>query len=368
MEKLPGLNPVKNTFKLLLTAAVSIAVLTAAAAAQSPPGPGKPTIPKPAKLFQSDDILQIELAMNVKTVRKDIKEKRSYHPAALSYTNANGQPVTINLKVKTRGVFRRDPRICDFPPLLLNFDDKEIKNTVFRGQNKLKLVTHCKRKINYFDDFVAHEYLVYKLYSLFSDKCFHVRLAEITYVNPGGNRQTRLGFFIEDDKKMAKRLNCNRIQNRWGYHLIAKMPIRDQVLLALFQFMVGNTDWSTPLEHNVQLLVHKDYQTIYAVPYDFDITGIINPDYALPDPKLHIKSMREREYRGFCSNLGKLEQAIAIFKSKKREIFQLYESFPYLKEKYKKSARRYLNDFFEIIDNPRRLKNQIIDKCRKVPK
>lgn len=359
---------IKSTIQLMLTTAVSIAVLTAAAAAQPAPNSPDPLKKDPPELFDREDILKLELSMDIKKIRRDVKKKRSYHPAVLTYKDDSGQPVTLNLKVRARGVFRRDPRICDFPPLMLNFRDKDIKGSIFRGQNKIKMVTHCKRRINYFDEFVAHEYLVYKLYSLFSDKSFRVRLAEITYVNPAvkGAGHTRLGFFIEDDKKMAKRLGCKRIQNRWGYHLMAKMPIRDQLILDLFQFMIGNTDWSSPLEHNVQLMLHNEYQTIYAVPYDFDITGIVNPYYATPDPKLRIKSVRKRQYRGFCSNLGKLDEVIAIFKSKKSDLYALYENFPHLKGKYKKSARRYLDEFFQIISDPSRLKKQVIDNCRKV--
>ena len=66
---------------------------------------------------------------------------------------------------------------------------------------------------------------------------------------------------------------------------------------ALFQFLLGNTDFSTAYQHNGKLLyVNKE---IIPLPYDFDMTGWVNPSYATVNTTLGISSVQDRIYRGF---------------------------------------------------------------------
>jgi hypothetical protein len=81
---------------------------------------------KSPALFETDETLELTLVQNIKVLKKDIKEDRSYHPAQLSYIDHNNQEVTLNVSVKTRGKSRRNPRLCDSPPLAVKFNPKEI--------------------------------------------------------------------------------------------------------------------------------------------------------------------------------------------------------------------------------------------------
>ena len=69
--------------------------------------------------------------------------------------------------------------------------------------------------------------------------------------------------------------------------------------------MIGNTDWSVPNQHNCKVLSgmnieHSDLGTI--VPYDFDYSGLVDADYAVPYEGLALESVRERRYRRNLQN------------------------------------------------------------------
>ncbi|NIP93601.1 MAG: hypothetical protein GWN18_19895, partial [Thermoplasmata archaeon] len=70
---------------------------------------------------------------------------------------------------------------CEFPPLRLNFKKGQLDETLFDGQDKVKLVTHCRNGDRY-EQNVVKEYLVYRLYNVLTPLGFQVRMAHITYV------------------------------------------------------------------------------------------------------------------------------------------------------------------------------------------
>jgi hypothetical protein len=321
---------------------------------------------KPLSLFDTDEVFEMTVTTDLKTLRKDIKKERSYHPGRLSYLDSQNREISLNIQIRTRGHSRRNPRACDFPPLRIKFLESEARDTIFREQAKLKLVTHCQTKIKAFQGYVLQEYLCYKLYNILTDKSFRVRLARVTYVDSQGKSKpySSYAFFIENEKKMAQRIRGKIIQNTGGLRILSKM--KNRVLHAVFQFMIGNTDFSAPFEHNVKI-VASDYEDVFfPVPYDFDLAGIIETHYAKPDPKLRhkIKSVRERLYRGFCGSETQLNFAFAHFNKNKEKIYALYTNFPLLKSKVKKRIIRYLDEFYKIIDNPRLVKRYFLENCR----
>ena len=165
----------KSTIRFFLTLAAVLALISYS---------NSPLFPEaPPTLFDSDEILELTLTTDIKTVQKDIKEVRSCHPAQLSYIDHQNRKVSLNVEVKTRGHFRRNPKICDSPPLQIKFKPAETRNTIFREQTSLKMVTHCKKRIKAFDNYVVQEYLIYKLYNILTERSFRARLARLTYVD-----------------------------------------------------------------------------------------------------------------------------------------------------------------------------------------
>jgi hypothetical protein len=323
-------------------------------------------------LFGSHNLLEIKLNYDITATKKDIKGKSSYRAAQFTFKASDNKEYSFPVKLKTRGHFRKNPRVCDSPPLLIRFTQTTTQGTLFAKQKKLKLVTHCKKNIKIFNHYVIKEYLIYRIYNILTPWSFQARLVRVTYTDSKRKAKpvTRFGILLENEHKMAKRLKGKVIHNRWGYHVLTKVPTHNRLLHAVFQFMIGHTDWSVPGEHNLKLVETKDKQHIFPVPYDFDLTGFVNAHYAQPDPKFKamINSIRDRLYRGFYMPIDSFTPVFATFKEKKELIYALLTNHPYLKATLKNRAIKYLDTFYKILDNPRQIKKHFIDTIRRKKK
>ncbi|PKV76399.1 hypothetical protein [Pontibacter ramchanderi] len=312
---------------------------------------------KPQDLFSEDSLLKFTLVVNYQRLLKDRGEERNYHTATLSYVDSAGTAVQVPLRVMVRGNRRRDVTVCRFPPLMLNLIRKEMpKGTVFEGQNKLKLVTHCID-----DDYVLREYLVYKVYNLLAEESFRVRLCQVTYADSVGRRkeEVRFAFLIEDDKSMAKRTNMKLIPEE---RRIA-MDYLDQkamARLALFQYMIGNTDWSVPYRHNIDLLAPDSLSAPIPVPFDFDYAGIVGTPYAVPPPELGLASVKQRLYRAYSFPENVHRETVNIFNSFRTPIYAVYRQCEPLSKSGLRQSLSYLDGFYDIINHPRKFEREIV--------
>lgn len=317
----------------------------------------------PTPLFQSDEPLFLTLSMDIKTVFRDIKEKES-HPAEVSYTDPEGKVINLPIKIKLRGNFRKDPVNCDFPPLRLNFSSITVKNTIFRGQDKVKLVTHCRSRKDLYEQNVLKEYLAYKLYNLFTDRSYLVRLVNLTYADTEGKVDTleKMAFLLEPNQQMARRNDCEllRVKN------IPQERTNRQMMdvLSVFQFMIGNTDWSVAAMHNVVFLKEDPKALPIVVPYDFDWCGLVNAPYAVPAENLPIESVSTRLFRGFCRPDAELQLTLDEFRLRREEIYQACNNMPFLAEKDLKKILKYMDQFFKTIDNPSASEVAFHQNCR----
>lgn len=322
-------------------------------------------------LFTEEAVLPLTVTVDMRALLRDVDDERKEHAATLTYPTASGEEVMLDLKVRTRGHFRRDPKNCDLPPLRFNFKKKQVRETVFEGQNKLKVVVPCQRRWGAYEDFLLKEYLVYKTYNLITDKSFRVRLAEITFVDGEAKRDpfTKYAFFIESDKELAQRLDQRVLEDRVVYQ--KQVAVDDMALLSVFQYLIGNTDWSVPGNHNVRLLqsdLDEDPFTpkpgIVAVPYDFDWSGFVDARYAEPNPRLGIYSVRERIYRGVCQPEEALQPVFVHLNTQRADIEALYRDFEPLSTKTRKKALGYLNGFYKTINRPKAARRAFVEACR----
>ncbi|MCJ8164876.1 hypothetical protein MKJ04_08470 [Pontibacter sp. E15-1] len=307
-------------------------------------------------LYRSEEILEFQLNLNYKDLLDDRGEDPGYHQGTLTYTDATRGPVSVNLKVKVRGNHRRNPLICRFPPLLLNFSRKTTSQTVFEHVNKVKLVTHCLQ-----EEYVLREYQVYKLYNVLTDKSFRVRLCRVRYEDLEGKRksETRYAFLIEDDDEMAQRHNGVIVPKA----LAIGMQGTDQgtmAQLAIFQYMIGNTDWSVPYRHNIKLLSLDSLAPPHPVPYDFDFNGMVDPPYAVPPPELGIATVQQRLYRGYDFPEHVYAAVVQVFKARRRELYGVYRKRPLLSKSSQKRALRFLDSFYKTIDDPKDFERNIV--------
>jgi hypothetical protein len=155
------------------------------------------------------------------------------------------------------------------PPIMLNF---RLGNSPrLRSLKKLKLVCGCETS-NDDEQLIIKEYLAYKMYNLLTEKSFRVRLVKIKYEDTRGKIKpyTQFGFLLEDVDELAARNKCVEVE---GGQWLTESTDRDQMtLVAIFEYMIGNTDWSVPHYHNVKLmrLVSSPIAPPYVVPYDFN--------------------------------------------------------------------------------------------------
>lgn len=312
--------------------------------------PGQP-------LFDSDEMLRLTLVVDYQELLQDRGDERGYHQATLSYTDSSGANLALPLKVMVRGNRRRDPKVCRFPPLMLNFIRKAMpEGTIFGGVNKVKLVTHCVG-----DELVLREYLVYKVYNILTVQSYRVRLCQVTYQDSEGKRKTevRYGFMIEDDKEMAARNSAKLIPKK---HVVRMERNDTQAMarLALFQYMIGNTDWSVPFRHNIDIISKDSLTRPIPVPFDFDYAGMVDAPYATPPPELGIATVKQRLYRGYGFPESTHRELINTFNSYRTPIYALYRQCEPLSKSGLKQSLRYLDNFYEVLNNPRRYEREIV--------
>jgi hypothetical protein len=318
-----------------------------------------------APLFASHEPLAVTLRTDISKIR-DERSVEEEVEGTLTYDGPDGAEVTLPVQVRARGNFRREKRNCNFPPLRIDVAGKEAKGTLFEGQDKLKLATPCQDGREQFQQYILQEYLVYRVYQLLTPVGFRVRLVTITYEDPDGgyDPRTLTAFLIESDEQMAAR-NRGLAQEYTQFHPAAMEPEQD-ALVALFQYMIGNTDFSTAFFHNAVLIRGEDGQFLI-VPYDFDWSGVVDARYAFPDARLPITDVRQRVFRGFCRDNVDQAALAKRFNDQREAIRGLYEGMPGLEEGVKKRSLEYYDSFYEILNDPRRYEREIARACQPLP-
>jgi len=321
-------------------------------------------------LFQDHSIFRAVLTAPLSQVyAQRTQDVRIYFPGQWSYTNENGTTQRLDVGIRTRGIFRRGH--CKTPPLQLNFKKAQVKGTLFAGQNKLKMVVPCLLGPEATQNLVL-EYLAYRTFQILTDKSFGTRLIRLSYLDSDEKLTpwTDLVFVIEDDGDLAKRLDLQKI--KVASNQFHQLDSATTALAELFQFLIANNDYSVLAAregdnccHNTEILASKDDADVrFPVPYDFDFSGLVNAPYAAPPERLQIRSVRSRYFNGLCQRREVLDQAIAEIQSKRDEITALFENATELSANRRKRTLLFINQYFEILNNPEMLEEEIIGRCR----
>lgn len=137
--------------------------------------------------------------------------------------------------------------------------------------------------------------------------------------------------------------------------------------LAIFNYMVSNWDWSIPGQHNVKILLPISYAAgslAIAVPYDFDNTGIVNAEYAVPPPNVPIDNIRQRLFWGLRRSKEVYREDLGEFSNHKAKIYSVINDCPYLSKNSKKDITLFMDGFFDKLEKPRSLDNLLDDFLR----
>ncbi|MCU0399227.1 MAG: hypothetical protein MUC73_14135 [Cyclobacteriaceae bacterium] len=319
------------------------------------------TVGRAQELFDQDEVLRVKLNGPINEVLKDRGDDAQYHDLMLNYESPNGQTTTVPVRVRVRGNFRRLKSNCVYPPLMLNFSAESVKGTLFEHQDKMKLVMPCQG-----DKFVVREYLVYELYNLFTPRSFRARLIQVQFDDPAlksKNTEPFYGILLEEENQMAARNNMLSVE-RMLVRPEQTMP-EDFLTLAVFEYLIANTDWSVQYRQNIKLIATDTLSRTFTVPYDFDHAGIVGAPYAKPAPELMLSSVRERRYRGYClTEMKHFEKILDKFNELKESIYSVYTSNTLLDDNYKKSTVKFLDDFYRTINDPKKVKEEFQYPCR----
>jgi len=347
--------------KLTLTLVALVAITPGVLPAQD--SANAPKAPKPAKaLFAANTPLSITLTADFKATFKNrdtTKSKKEWFPATLSWVATPGDSGTLAVEIATRGHYRLKSGTCSFPGLRVRFPKDKTDNTIWKGQSTIKLGTHCKANPRYLQ-IPLQEFAVYRIYNVLTDSSFRARLASATYIDTGDANKTAAApaFFIEEDDDLARRVGAEGLKQTGA--MFTDLDPAIAAMLSLFEYMVGNTDWSLPFLHNIRLF--RLGITYVAAPYDFDWSGIVNAPYAFPDYRLGTRSVTDRLWRGPCVSNETLDQMVTFFNSRKAAIYEA-ASQQGLDPKLLKDTGQYLDEFFKTLNDAFKIQGEVRVKC-----
>jgi hypothetical protein len=318
-------------------------------------------------LFASDEPLQLTIEGPFREIAR-MNRKRPNFAGRLTYDEADGPKVALDLKLRIRGNSRLE--VCRFPPLRLDLVRRQLDGTVFAGQNRLKLATLCQQQAKY-RDYLGIEYSIYRMFNALSDHSFRVRWASVEYITTDYSRGepfTEPAFFIEAESEVAARHGMEVVElDRLG---LEQLDQRQMALLGLFQYVIGNTDWAglqgppnEPCCHNGKVIRSPD-DKLFLLPYDFDQSGLVDAEYAQPNAALPIRSVRQRMYRGYCYVNAEIDWAVARLNERRPGLERALLEGP-MSQGARDKALAYLSASFEIINDPGRRDKEIVGQCRK---
>ena len=318
-------------------------------------------------LFADDEILEVRLEGPLRMLQVERPDEIEA-PGKFTFSNADDPAVEFDVNIRTRGNYRRNTKVCDFPPLRLNFKKSQTKDTLFDKQDKLKLVTHCKGWSSDYEQTVLAEYLAYRVLSVLTDRSFGARLLRVTYAYTDSAREMQsYAILIEHMDRLEKRIGGKSVQTERAN--ILDIRPADLSLASVFHYFLGNTDFSpvgtAPDEdccHNQALLSSED-GLHYTVPYDFDLTGFVNARHAVVNPRFRLSSVRSRLYRGRCFNLPRLPATLDLFRANREEIEALVSNRPELVRSTRRRLERYIAAFYKTINDPKLVERNLVKKC-----
>jgi hypothetical protein len=319
-------------------------------------------------LFRSNEVLELRIAGPLDTLMKERPEEDEL-PGKATWATTDGASVTVQVDLRTRGNYRRQADVCPFAPVRLDFKKSEVQETLFDGQDKLKLVTHCKSKSKRSVQFLLREYAAYRMFNALTDLSFRVRLLRVTWENterPGEVFEAP-AFLIESEERLAKRVGLP----------YAALPSAGTDTLdpsytnlsSLFHYFIGNTDYSPVAGpkgkdccHNSTLFGALE-DGLFPVPYDFDMSGMVNADYASPNPRFSIRDVQSRLYRGRCPFNAHVVDSIAVFDLHRDALYGVLESVDGLADWSRRDMSRFMDKFYETTGDPDEVREHITGSC-----
>ena len=326
----------------------------------------------PDPLFADPRGMTLRIEGPLRELLRDDREDPEELDATMSWRTPDGATGTLPIEYRARGKSRRKPEKCGFPPIRLDVPRRKAAGTIFEHQDKLKLVTHCKRLGSRSRDqyaWVWLEYYAYRVLNTLTDYSYRVRPMTVTWVDERGREYEHPAFVIEHDDRIAHRLGLEESERV----TIDRDELVPEItaLMDVFQYLLGNTDFSFvtagdggPCCHNAVQFTDGDGRYV-PIPYDFDQIGLLDKPDAVPAPNLGIRSVTDRLYRGYCREERHLEAALELMRARRGELEAIFaEELPDIGKWPRRRAQRFLGKFWEVLDSPRRIEREFVRGCR----
>ncbi|MCB0578005.1 MAG: hypothetical protein KDD10_01675 [Phaeodactylibacter sp.] len=309
---------------------------------------------KPLSLFeflcgQGDSIPVIQLDTDWgQLVRNKMKEE--YQPGVLRFRHKDGSLATLDVKVRARGNIRK--QVCHYPPIKIKAKKSQLKALGFQPANDLKMVLPCSNG-RLFYDCVVREALIYHLYEVVYPVHFRAKLVNVESLKDEKERSAFPALFVEDEEACAARLGARVIQD--GVIRPSSLEREAYLKMCFFQYMIANTDWSVPNRHNLETLAIPGSDRLVPVPYDFDYAGFTGTNYAVPYHALPIENVNQRFFLGNKVTEAEALETAKFFLDRKEELLRRCATFWLLDEREAVSAQKYLNTFFDLLENEKKV-------------
>lgn len=310
-------------------------------------------------------MLHMQLRFDFDTFCKNPDKSKCDDVAAqIAYEDPAGETVVIDVRLKIRGRWGGKSADCQLPALFVFFDPQDTVGSIFAGQTMLPLTTHCRHLDRRYADYTISEYLAHRIYMRLSPVSVRARLARIDYVDTGNDKQrSRYGFFTEHFASVADR-TAREFYEPELLHL-NEFDQQGMARHALFQYMIGNLDWSAIKSHNVALFRAQDGSVLPA-PFDFDYSGLVSAEYASPPRSLSVNHVTTRVFRGYCLPDVEWSSLFDELASIHDEVLQEIAALPFMSSTEERRVRLWLNRFYERIETSRG-REAIITSCRELP-
>lgn len=295
--------------------------------------------PQPASIF--DVLTPAEgIALTLETDLITLQEHRKSNEQ-FAGTLVDSEGHSYEVKLKTRGMFRRMK--SDLPPLKIKFRKKDLLAIGLDTLNDISLVLPFKNEKRE-EELVVREYLAYRMFEQLTPYSIRARLARLTLRDSHtGTQQEMYAILLEDKDALLQRMQGTLVE-QFGL-TDNDFDSRQLALVAVFQYMIGNTDWELATNRNLRLVHSPRHEKLLAIPYDFDFSGLVNAPYATPSSESGLRSVRERFF--MVKNLPETDIQAALDKiTSARESFQAICQSPFLSKRACKELTGFLDDFY----------------------
>jgi hypothetical protein len=262
------------------------------------------------------------------------------------FKSAAGKNLSFSVNINLRGKYRR--RMCGFPPLKLNFNKSELSDNGLSKADEYKLVTHClegeEGDVN-----MVKEFLAYQFYQQISPLSYRSKLLKITYQDTkSDDKIVGMAILLEDKSSFEKRYDLSEMKDTFN---LPRSNFDDNNFRThgLFQYLMGNVDWSTAISKNMDIYKSKENGKMFIVPYDFDFSGFVNVSYAVPNKDYNQKKIRDRL-------LLEADESDSLYQSEIQKFIALKPSFINLIKKQKGlemdvkiDLENYIHSFYDNI-------------------